>query len=68
VGARAAGTYGGPKAALSQEPGAVVLIMTVALGPPRERMQTRGWGQYPFPTQPFCVFMCWDSDEVVQHG
>jgi hypothetical protein len=23
------------------------------LGPPRERMRTSGWGQHPFPMQPF---------------
>jgi hypothetical protein len=36
-------------------------------GPPRERMRTRWWGQHPFPAQPFCVFICWDSEAMMQH-
>jgi hypothetical protein len=64
VGARAAGTHGSPQLRGGSQSRCLDLkLVHVGTrssgygqwppGPPRERLQTYGWGQHPFPVQPF---------------
>jgi hypothetical protein len=80
AGAGAAGTHGSPGAAPSLGGGSRCLDLMLVrggtrssgyrqwpLGPPQERLRTRGCGQHPFPAHPFSVFIRWDSEAAVQH-